>query len=263
MENFDEATPEERQAYFDGRIAEIMADIQARQKRLLAECMENKLPAGCRREACNGLVEFEGHEVACPLDAWGTCSWLEPRQIRADRRILANLGFGAEYQEPTFERVAPLIRPLIEDYCQNIRQHVENGRGLILSGAVGTGKTSVAALIARAAHCAGVSVCYRYSPALFNDLHAGDGAAYDVARLADLIILDDLGVEYAADWNLSRFDQLVEARYSHQRPFVITTNRSMTALGEDPRWQRAVDRWRGSCQLLGTGVESQRELVRA
>src|SRR3954454_6981142 len=56
---------------------------------------------------------------------------------------------------------------------------------------------------------------------------------FDRLRNAPMMILDDLGVENPSPWAQEKLFQLLNHRYSHQLPTVITTNADLELL--DPR----------------------------
>lgn len=56
---------------------------------------------------------------------------------------------------------------------------------------------------------------------------------FERVRDAGLLILDDLGVENPSEWAKEKMFQLLNHRYSHRMPTIITTNRDLDTL--DPR----------------------------
>lgn len=50
--------------------------------------------------------------------------------------------------------------------------------------------------------------------------------AFEKAKKADLLILDDLGAEKTTEWVLDKLDNLINYRYIEQKPTVLTTNLS-------------------------------------
>lgn len=128
-----------------------------------------------------------------------------------------------------------------------LRQPEFVGRGLLLMGPVGTGKSSAAALICKSAVMAHRTVLWQYVPDLIDSLTNKAQARQDVIRRAgqaDLLVWDDFGVRDMADWELGFLDQIVERRYREFRPMVITTNLTATDLRGDTRLLRITDRWR-------------------
>ena len=136
------------------------------------------------------------------------------------------------------------------------------GRGLLLLGPVGTGKSSAAALACRAAVKGGRSVLWQYVPDLIDELSDKPAKRADAVRraAADLLVWDDFGVRDAADWELGYLDQIVERRYRDFKPMVVTSNLTATDLATDTRLQRIVDRWRQrtACDMVVLSGESQR-----
>lgn len=108
----------------------------------------------------------------------------------------------------------------------------DEGRGLYLCGGVGTGKTHVAAALAR------TLVEYHHVPTLFvtvpellDHMRPGIREAADerdewatAAMNADLLILDDVGTEKGSEWVRERLFVLVNHRYREQLPTIYTSN---------------------------------------
>lgn len=121
------------------------------------------------------------------------------------------------------------------------------GRGLILLGPVGTGKSSAAALACTDAVSRGRNVLWQYVPDLIDELtqkSAQRAAVVNRAARADLLVWDDFGVRDMADWELGYLDQIVERRYREFRPMIVTSNLLVEDLVTDTRLGRITDRWR-------------------
>ena len=202
----------------------------------------------CQRCAQEGTFIFRGVRILCPLLGLDTCYQTMRRDL-----MWQEAGIGSRYQKAEWPRVSAEIVGPLRAYCDGIGA----GTNLILLGGVGTGKTSALALVARAAVDAGIRVAWRYTPALFDQLHKQDPAA-EVARMAGFLVLDDFGVQYASDWPMSRFDALVEARYSEYKPVAVSTNRDWSDLTGDPLYARIVSRWREDAVIMATGGEDRR-----
>ena len=100
-------------------------------------------------------------------------------------------------------------------------------------GDVGTGKTTLAMLVSKAALEAGHSVAIYSVPRLLaeiRDTYDADARRALLRRLlqrlraVDLLHLDDLGAEKQTDWVLEQLYSLVNERYEAERSIVVTTN---------------------------------------
>jgi DNA replication protein DnaC len=115
-------------------------------------------------------------------------------------------------------------------FAGRIDEHLDAGRGLWFMGPVGTGKTTLAMLVSKAALEAGRSVAIYSLPRLLNeirDTHRAERSHVDLLdRLTavDLLHVDDVGAERTTDWVLEELYSIVNARYEDQRSMVITTN---------------------------------------
>lgn len=112
---------------------------------------------------------------------------------------------------------------------------------LLFEGTYGSGKTHLAAAIGNARLSHGDAVLFITVPDLLDHLRSAYGPSsevgYDVmfdrVRNAPLLILDDLGVENPSPWAQEKLFQLLNHRYSHKHPTVLTTNAELDKL--DPR----------------------------
>jgi DNA replication protein DnaC len=100
---------------------------------------------------------------------------------------------------------------------------------LVLAGDPGTGKTHLASAIVNALLAHGRAPLYWVAPDLLDWLRAGydDGdarARFEAARDADVLVLDDLGVEHATAWSDAVLLALVDRRLGDGLATVITTN---------------------------------------
>jgi len=127
-------------------------------------------------------------------------------------------------------RIAPDQIRAVRRYLQAIDRNLDAGRGLWIQGDVGTGKTTLAMLISKAALDAGRSVAIYSLPRLLNLLRESmdsDGGLLDfMDRLGavDLLHIDDLGAEHQTDWVLEQLYSIVNCRYEAERAIVATTN---------------------------------------
>ncbi len=139
------------------------------------------------------------------------------------------------YRDVSFERppVTEIDRHVVavtRRYVETIAEQLDGGRGLWFMGPVGTGKTTLAMLVSKAALAAGRSVAVYSLPRLLNeirDAHRAERSHIDLLdRLTavDLLHIDDVGAERTNEWVLEELYSIVNARYEEQRSIVLTTN---------------------------------------
>jgi DNA replication protein DnaC len=200
-----------------------------------------------------------GASAACPLgicdgsgflidEATNTASDCECRAARISlartRRLEGRVPRryrGVSFERPPVSdiaRSAPDQVRTVRRYVEAIGQNLDAGRGLWFWGDVGTGKTTLAMLVSKAALDAGRSVAIYSLPRLLNllreSLDAAGGLVDLLDRLSavDLLHIDDLGAENQTDWVLEQLYSIVNARYEAERAILATTNLDPDELGE-------------------------------
>ncbi len=126
----------------------------------------------------------------------------------------------------------PLVIRHVRRFVDDLDRNLDAGRGLWFYGDVGTGKTSLAMLVSKAAQDAGRSVAIYSVPRLLAEIKEtydrGSGDSYMglFRRLCsvDLLHLDDLGAERTTEWVLEQLYSIVNERWQDQRSIVVTTN---------------------------------------
>lgn len=144
-----------------------------------------------------------------------------------------------------------------------LHSYLRRGRGLILMGPVGTGKSSIAACIARDAlqigrgdevpvlHLGQPTVRWEYVPTMLDNLEKGDRIAVEERQYRpSLLVWDDFGVDKLAPWQYGYLDRIVEWRYARRLSMVITTNVKPADLEKDVELGRMLSRWRQMCDWL-------------
>lgn len=117
-------------------------------------------------------------------------------------------------------------------YVDNFDKMYKQGKGLILYGRCGSGKTFAAACVANALLDRGRSVLVTQFSRIgttLSDLRDGKQAYLDSLNKYPLLILDDLGTQRDTEYMNEIVYTIIDARYRANLPMIITTNMS----GED------------------------------
>jgi DNA replication protein DnaC len=172
------------------------------------------------------------------------CSCRPARMAR--KRAAAVAGrLPKRFREVSFERepIASMNASLIREvrtYVRSIRERLDEGRGIWFVGGVGTGKTTLAMLISKAAMEADRTVAIYSLPrllALLRDTYHDD-AQYSLNELidrlcsVDLLHIDDVGAEQSSPWVLEQLYTIVNTRYEDGKALLLTTNLDRKALVE-------------------------------
>lgn len=122
------------------------------------------------------------------------------------------------------------------NYVKHWTELRAQGRGLLMWGGVGTGKTFAAACIANALTEQGISVLMTNFSKILNSLSgmfSEDRNKY-LASFSEfeLLIIDDLGIERNSEYAQEQVYNVVDSRYLSRLPFIITTNLTLAELKE-------------------------------
>lgn len=132
-------------------------------------------------------------------------------------------------------------RKRMEQVLRYCREYAEKfsprSPSLLLRGPTGVGKTHFSLAIAKTAAEKGYSVVYGPAQVLLHQLekeHFGraDGNSEDQLTGCDLLILDDVGTEFASPFYASCLYNLINTRMLESRPTLISTNLNQTQLQE-------------------------------
>jgi DNA replication protein DnaC len=192
----------------------------------------------------------QDERATCPYGECDGTTWIldeqtnesRPCRCRAQRVRRAasggiGTGIGRRFLEVSFDRepIASLDRAVLRQvraFTRSVEENLDAGRGLWFDGPVGTGKTSLAILVAKAVNDAGRTYAVYPVPRLLAEIKrtfdrdASDTYLGFFRRLCtiDLLVLDDLGAEKQTEWVLEQLYSIVNERWQDRRSIVVTTN---------------------------------------
>ncbi len=153
------------------------------------------------------------------------------------------------------------------DYCRYFaKTFTPNSPSLLLLGATGTGKTHLSLAIAKKVTEQGYNVIYGSIQPLLRKLegeHFGriEGDSENQLIGCDLLILDDLGMEFDTPFNRVCLYNIINARVLEGKPTIISTNLSHSAIKERYGEQIA-SRITGGFEPLQCVGDDIRQLIR-
>ena len=121
----------------------------------------------------------------------------------------------------------PKLSNAMRRYVDGFPEFRETGKGLLLYGRNGTGKTFYSACIANALIDAGRKVLVTDFVRLSNRISGmfeGKQEYIDSLSQYSLLVLDDLGAERQSEFMQEQVFGIVNARYCSGLPFIVTTN---------------------------------------
>lgn len=154
------------------------------------------------------------------------------------------------------------------NYATQFDDFAKEGRGLLLAGTVGTGKSYFAACIANRLIDEGYRVLMTNFATLTNQIQGtfdGKQDLIDDLNHYKLLILDDLGAERKSEYMQEMVFNIIDARYRSGLPFIITTNLSLEEIKkpQDLSCSRIYDRILERCfPIEMNGVSKRRQAVK-
>lgn len=157
---------------------------------------------------------------------------------------------------------------LCRNYVREFSYFYERGKGLLLTGGVGTGKTFYASCIANALmenlHPVLFTSIGRYIRGMENDF-GGMNAKIDGLNRYPLVVFDDFGVERNTQYVNELVYALIDGRIRSGKPMIITTNIPIADL-KNPgsvEFSRIYDRILSKClPVVFNGQNKRRKAIR-
>lgn len=151
-------------------------------------------------------------------------------------------------------------------YANSFKKVKKQGLGLLIYGSPGNGKSYLSFAIAN-------DLLQKQQPVICISINGlleriretysrwgkeGETEILKSLSNADLVVLDDLGVEQSTDWSVTKIYNIIDSRYRNKLPLIVTTNHSLDDLRE-LYGERTVDRLLEMCTPIQNNGPSIRK----
>ena len=166
------------------------------------------------------------------------------------------------------DRHNPKLSDAMMRYVEQFDTFRDDGKGLLLHGTVGTGKSFLAACIANELIDRGYIVKMTNLSTIVNELQGMfDGKQEYINRLnkCSLLIIDDLGIERNTEYMKEMVYNVIDSRYRSGLPFIVTTNLTPDEIKKPQEigYQRIYDRVLERCFPIAIeGVSRRRQALK-
>lgn len=165
---------------------------------------------------------------------------------------------------PACQEAAKALQ-IAQQYADTFEQAMKTGQSLIFMGNVGTGKTHLAVGIAHAIMEQGYTALFTSVMGAVRSVKETYGRrdmteSQAIARLVepDLLILDEVGVQFSSDTERLYLFEILNGRYENMRPTIVIGNLDKDGI-ENCLGQRVFDRLReGGGRAVPFGWEGER-----
>lgn len=159
------------------------------------------------------------------------------------------------------------ITKAMKNYVTHFAELKKQGKGLLLYGTVGTGKTFAACEVANALIDKGYPVLVTNFARMINQIQGTFEKQEYIDSLNNfaLIVVDDLGIERDSPFAKEQVYNIIDSRYRAGLPMIITTNLTIDKIKspEDIENKRIYDRILEKCfPIEVTGGSRRRKAIR-
>lgn len=229
------------------------------------ECVKRKCPA----------CQVDDEQERKRTEAEAAEQQRKEQKKRDIEAAIGRAGIPLRFQSRTFDNYvahcdgAKKAHAMAKEYAGNFANYRANGGGLVMVGGVGTGKTHLAIAIAHEAIKQGYSPFFISIFGAIRHVKETWSKGSETSELQaiadfvepDLLILDEVGVQFGSDAEKLILFEIFNRRYEEMKPTIVLSNESVDGLREF-LGERVVDRMRENAPpVIRCNWESYRRSV--